>query len=165
MLSPIRQRALVRELRHLVDRADQQEEISRSYPHDTPHGVITPPYTPVPSIHMDLIPTTRLPTQLKDTGDIDMNITAQEDKQTNEQENEVPDQESVYLLIRELQEKLQGYQGDHNQQFPPVVRMGMHKFMPLHRQGVIQTVFRLAETNILVELDPKAGDAIQCCDA
>ena len=191
MLSPIRQRALARELKQLLDRLPELgKPQSPNSPHQawSPIGVITPPYvpiplspiTPVPAVRVEMIPTTKLSlptttTYTRNTGDFnmaDINITAQqEDKQMSRQEEDEDTYqtgeglESLHALIRELQEELQAYQSDHNQQFPPKVRMSMNKLMPLHRNGVIEIVFKLAETNTFVELDPKARDAIQCYDA
>jgi hypothetical protein len=169
MISPIRQRALVRELRKNLDRL---EEIGRPHPHESSHPtpqLITPPYIPIPliasvpamKVEIELIPTTRLSlTNTKDTGDIDMTIT-QEDKQPNEQVED-DDLEEVQRIKKLVQDKLIKHWNDHNQKLPQSIRISAHNLLPLASSGLIETVFKLRDTNIIIVADPKAGDDIQC---
>jgi hypothetical protein len=181
MLSPIRQRAMARELKQLLDRLPElgKSQSSNSSPRQTwsPGGVITPPYVPVtippipsvPAVRVELIPTTRLSLiNTKDTGDIDMTIT-QDDKQTDEQveeddegEEEQPsDQETLEQIKKHLRDELVPFQRQ-NQKNPRRIRLSAHDLIPLARNRLIDTVLYLHGTNIIVEPDPEIGDDIQC---
>jgi hypothetical protein len=137
--------------------------------------VITPPYVPipptiasVPAVRVELIPTTRLTLNTKDTGEIHemVNITTitQEDKQASEQIEEVeePSIEEIQRIKHLVQEKLLKHWHEHDQKLPKKIRISAHNLIPLAANSLVETVFYLKETNIIIEPDPKVGDDIQC---
>lgn len=188
MLSPIRQRALARELKQLIDRLPELVRPQSDYPHQTwsPSSVITPPYVPIPDVctplppiasvsagmveiaQVELIPTTRLSlTNTNDTGEIDNMSITQEDNQLGEQEEEdeeeeqISDLETLEQVKKHLRDELIPFQ-QKNQKNPRRIRLSAHDLIPLARHRLIDTVLFLHGTNIIVEPDPEIGDDIQC---